>query len=83
MAMMLVGEMGELLKTIGDRGAEDTRLIGLVCGNIVIPHLLAGRRGAGLNRAGVIGDFGSGDGGGRIAVSAGSRRTGEEGRLSV
>ena len=75
MAMMLVGEMGELLKTIGDTGAEDTRLIVLVCGKIVIPHLLAGRRGAGLNRAGVTGDFGSGgegEGGGRVVTLADS-----------
>jgi len=83
-AMVLVGEMGELLKTSGDTGAEDTRLIVLVCGNIVIPHLLAGRSGAGLSRAGVTGDFGSGgegEGGDRIVTSAGSGRTGEEGRL--
>ena len=58
-AMMLVGEIGELLKVIGDAGAEDTRLIVLDCGKIIIPHLLAGRRGAGLNRTGVTGDFGS------------------------
>jgi len=75
-AMMLVREMGELLKLIGDAGAEDTRLIVLVCGKIVIPHLLAGRRGAGLNRAGVIGEFASAgeeEEGGRIVTSACSR----------
>jgi hypothetical protein len=74
-AMILVGEVGELSKEIGDEGAEDTRLITLFCGKIAIPHLLVGRIGAGVNNGGVTGGFGSGGGGGgsgRIAASVDS-----------
>lgn len=67
MAMMLVGDMGE---EFGDAGAEDTRLIVLVWGNTVMPHLLTGRTGAGVNKAGVTGE---GGGGGRTATSGDSR----------
>ena len=71
-AMMLVGEAGPLSKRIGDEGAEDTRLIALFSGKTVIPHLLAGRAGAGVDNGGVTEEFRSGGGGGgsgRIATS--------------
>lgn len=74
-AMILEGEAGELSKEIGDEGAEDTRLITVFCGKTAIPHLLAGRTGAGVNNGGVTGGLGSGGGGGgsgRIAASADS-----------
>jgi len=85
-AMILVGEMGASSKEIGEDGAEDTRLMTLSCGNTDIPHLLAGRAGAGVNSGGVTGELASdgGEGGGdRVVVSAGSCRVGEVGRLSV
>lgn len=79
-AMMLVGEVGTLSKEVGDAGAEETRLIALVCGKTVMPHLLTGRAGAGVN-SGEPGSDGEG-GGGRIATLADIWRTGERGRLS-
>ena len=74
-AMMLEGEKGGLLKTIGEAGADGTGLIGFCFGNIVIPHLLGRRTGGGLSRAGVSGELGldgEGEGSGRIATSADS-----------
>ena len=85
-AIMLVGETCVLSREIGDEGAEDTRPTTLSRGKTVIPHLLVGRTGAGVNSSGVIGETGSnGRGGGdsRIAASADPLRSGEEGRLSV
>ena len=67
-AIMLVGELGALSE-IGDDGAEDTRLIALLSGNTVIPHLLVGRAGAGVSRGGVTGETGSDGGGVRVASS--------------
>jgi len=74
---------GELTKEIGDEGAEDTHLITLFCGKTVIPHLLTGRMGAGVNKGCIIGEVESGGEAGWIATSTDSRWTGEEGRLSV
>jgi hypothetical protein len=82
-AIMLAGETGALSNEIGDEGAEDTRLITLSFGKTVIPHLLVGRTGAGVNSGGVVGETGSVGGDGRITASADSLWSGEEGGLSV
>jgi len=85
-AIILVGETGAVSREIGDEGAEDTRPTTPSRGKTVIPHLLVGRIGAGVNSSGVVGENGSnGRGGrdGRIVASADPWRGGEEGRLSV
>ena len=84
-AIMLVEETGTLSEEIGDEGTEDTRLLILSCGKTDIPHLLAGRTGAGVNSGGVAGETGSDGGGrgdGRIATSADSLWSDEDGRLN-
>lgn len=73
-AVILMGEAGALSKGIGDEGAEDTRLITLFWGKTIMPHLLTGRTGAGVNSGGVTGEVGSdgGGGSGRITASTSS-----------
>jgi hypothetical protein len=61
-AIILVGELGPSLKETGDEGADETRLITLFCGKTIIPHLLTGRTGDGVNNSGVTGEGGPGGG---------------------
>lgn len=72
MAMMLVRDVGPSSKEIGDCGTEDVCPMSLLCGKTIMPHLLTGRIGTGVNSGGVTGEIEVGRGGSfRTIIPAG------------